>query len=190
VKDDGKTPRKPALWEKLSETLIADCRVFQVYREHLRNLRTHAEGDFSVIHAPDWVVVLARPEEGVLIMENQYRFGTHKLSWEFPAGCANPGEAPLDAARRELLEETGYKPLVPGEIIGSFRPNPALQDNTCHVVYFDKVADTGAKHWDEFEEIELKLVSDAEIAQMTLDGRITHGSVHTALYFLNARRQR
>lgn len=174
----------PALWQTLSETQVADCRVFTVVKEHAKNPRTGAEGDFSIIKAPDWVVTLASPEEGAFLMVNQYRFGTRNLSWEFPAGCLDAGESPLDAAARELLEETGYKPETAGRVIGKFNPNPALQGNTCWIVRFDRVSDTGTKHWDDFEELELRLLRESEIKRMASDGRITHGMVHAALYFL------
>ena len=175
----------PALWQTLSETPVADCRVFRVTRERARNTKTGVEGDFSIIHAPDWVVTLASPEKGSFLMVNQYRFGSRKLSWEFPAGCLDPAEDPVAAAGRELLEETGYQPEAEGRVIGKFFPNPALQGNTCWVVRFDKVTDTGEKHWDEHEELALKIVPEKELAEMALDGRITHGMVHTALYFLS-----
>jgi ADP-ribose pyrophosphatase len=184
----GKNDGTPALWQTLSETPLADCRVFKVVREHARNPKTGAEGDFSIIKAPDWVVTLASPAKGELLMVNQYRFGSRQLSWEFPAGCIDPGEKPVAAAARELLEETGFKPEGEGRIIGKFYPNPALQGNTCWVVRFEQATDTGLKHWDDFEELELKIVTEPEIARMTTDGRITHGMVHTALYFLNASR--
>lgn len=176
----------PALWRTLSETPLADCRVFKVIRERARNEKTGQEGDFSIIKAPDWVVTLASPEEGTYLMVNQYRFGSRELSWEFPAGCLESGEAPIAAAARELLEETGFRPEGEGRVIGRFYPNPALQGNTCWVVRFGKVTDTGTKHWDEFEELELKRFGRREIEQMALDGRITHGMVHAALYFLEA----
>lgn len=177
----------PALWETLSTRLLADCRVFRVDSERARNPRTGQEGDFSVIRAPDWVVVLASPEPGRFLMVHQYRFGAHTLSREFPAGCLEEGESPIEGAARELAEETGYAPEAPGRLIGSFLPNPALQANTCHVVLFERVRKAGEARPDPFEDIELSVQDIDEIRRMALDGRIVHGMVHAALYFYGAR---
>ena len=175
----------PTLWETIGESPMADCKVFNVVRQRARNPQTGKEGDFSVIKAPDWVVTLAFPSKDELLMVNQYRFGSHMLSWEFPAGCMEEGESPIEAAARELVEETGFAPAGEGKIVGHFFPNPALQDNTCWVVRFDKLNDTGKTNWDGFEEIEMRRVPVSEVFKMADDGRITHGMVHAALYFLS-----
>jgi ADP-ribose pyrophosphatase len=174
----------PALWQTLSETPVADCRVFKVVSQHARNPKTGREGEFYVIKAFNWVVALARTAPGEYLMVNQYRFGSQTLSWEFPAGCLEANETPVEAATRELLEETGYKPLGEGRIIGKCYPNPALQENICWVVLFDNVADTGRTDWDQFEEMEIKRMPLEEIVRMAGDGRILHGMVHAALFFL------
>jgi len=176
----GKTP---SLWRVLSEKEIADCRVFKVSKLYERNEKTGAEGEFFVINAFDWVVALARDKDDKYLMVNQFRFGSGALSWEFPAGCVDEGETPLEAAARELSEETGYLPVGQGRVIGKILPNPALQDNVCHIVFFDKVEKRGQPHWDGFEEIEVKLMPFCEIVRMALDGGISHGMMHAALFF-------
>ena len=181
---DADPSHLPTLWRTLSETPVADCRVFKVVSQRAQNPRTGCEGEFFVIKAFDWVVALAATAVGEYLMVNQYRFGSQALSWEFPAGCLDPGEEPVAAAARELREETGFEPLGEGRVIGKFLPNPALQDNTCWIVLFDKVTDTGKTDWDPFEEMEIKRLPLEEIVKMAKDGRITHGMAHAALFFL------
>ncbi len=171
-------------WDIVSEECVADCRVFSVLRRHERRRDGACEGDFSVIKARDWVVVLASPAPEHLLMVGQFRFGTHEMSLEFPAGCLDEGEAPLDAAARELREETGYAPVGEGRILGMARPNPALQDNTCWFVHFDKVCSAGSPQWDEHEQIEVRTLPLATIRRMAVEGTVSHGLAHAALFML------
>ena len=64
--------------------------------------------EFYVLEYPDWVNVIAITEDGKFVMERQYRHGLGKTCFEIPAGVIEEGEDPLDAAKRELMEETGY----------------------------------------------------------------------------------
>ncbi len=176
----------PVAWRTLSSRPLADCRVFRVDVERAENPATGQSGDFSIIRAPDWVVALASPEPGKFLMVEQYRFGAHRLSLEFPAGCLEKGEDVVAGAARELAEETGYAPTLPGRVIGSFLPNPALQDNACHVVLFEKVERAGESRPDELEDLALSIRDIAEIRALALSGGIVHGMAHAALFFLEA----
>lgn len=64
--------------------------------------------EFYVLEYPDWVNVIAITEDGMFVMEKQYRHGLGKTCYEIPAGVIEEGESPLEAAKRELLEETGF----------------------------------------------------------------------------------
>jgi ADP-ribose pyrophosphatase len=174
----------PSRWHVLTEKTVADCRVFTVSSLRERNEKTGAESDFFVINAYDWVVALASPREGEYLMVNQFRFGSGELSLEFPAGCIDGGEIPLQAAARELAEETGYEPIGEGCVIGKILPNPALQNNTCWIVRFDSVRKVGSPHWEGFEEMEIISMPLNEIIRMALNGKISHGIAHAALFFL------
>lgn len=63
----------------------------------------------EVIRHPGSVVVLAFLPDGRLPMVRQFRYPTGRYLWELVAGAMEPGESPVEAARRELLEETGYR---------------------------------------------------------------------------------
>ena len=73
---------------------------------------------------------------------------------EIPGGCIDPREATLDAAARELAEETGYTGEKP-QLIGQTSPNPSLQDNTCFTVLIKNCQLTQDVHLDDGEDIEV-----------------------------------
>lgn len=64
--------------------------------------------EYYVLEYPDWVNVIAITKDGQFVMERQYRHAARKISLELPCGVMEEGETPLEAAQRELLEETGF----------------------------------------------------------------------------------
>ena len=79
---------------------------------------------------PDWINVIPLTDDGQVVMVRQYRFGIEGFTLEIPGGMCDPGEPPLEAARREMREETGYAPSEMIEL-GWVHPNPPLQNNRC-----------------------------------------------------------
>lgn len=115
-----------------------------------------------VEHDPAVVVVpFEKPNRIYLI--RQYRRATGKVLWEVPAGIMNPGETPLEAAQRELREETGFRasqwhPLVEGY------PSPGFCDEYMYF-YAASELEFGPTDMDEDEEIELVALTLEEVAQ-------------------------
>ena len=100
-------------------------------RDKVRLPNGNINPEFYVLEYPDWVNVIAITDEGRFIIERQYRHGIGSAGWEIPAGVCEKGETPEQAARRELLEETGYGD---GEWTLSLvsAPNASTSNNHCY----------------------------------------------------------
>ena len=121
------------------------------------------EGDYIIMDAPDWVIVIAEHEDKFLMVK-QWRHGEAALSVEFPGGVIDKGENAEEAALRELEEETGYKA---GKLIklGSVNPNPALFSNHVHFYLAQDLQATGKQHLDNDEFINCMELSKEEVLQ-------------------------
>jgi ADP-ribose pyrophosphatase len=79
------------------------------------------------------VHIVALTARGEVVLERQYRHPVRKWLLEIPAGSVDPGEAVLEAARRELMEETGYS-AKRWEVLGGWYPSPASTDTRAYLV--------------------------------------------------------
>jgi len=103
----------------------------------------------------DAVATVALTADGQIVLARQYRHPVGQIITDLPAGRANPAEPPLEAARRELEEETGYRPatLV---VLGRASPFPGSLKVTMHLFFATDLA-PGQQHLDEGEELEVLL---------------------------------
>jgi 8-oxo-dGTP pyrophosphatase MutT (NUDIX family) len=176
--DDG---GRPARWEILGRTEEASCRVFSVIRKHCRHPIRGREDDFYVLESSDWVNTIAVTPVGRMVLVEQYRFGSEDLSLEVPGGLMDLGEEPIEAAERELREETGFVGRH-SRLLGSVRPNPAIQSNRCHIVLIEEAERLVDTDWDENEELTVELPTVAEVFDMAHTGKITHALALNALF--------
>jgi 8-oxo-dGTP pyrophosphatase MutT (NUDIX family) len=128
-----------------------------------------------------WAAVLALTKNQEVVLIRQYRHGVREAVWEFPGGVVDDGESPLEGARRELLEETGYTASKLIEI-GKFYPNPALQTNLMYGYVAYDAEKTSIQKLDEAEDIEVHLVSLDELIAMTKRGEFLNGLQVAALF--------
>lgn len=174
----------PEVWKRKTSKQIADCRVFRVREDFCERESDRLEHSFFVIENPDWVNVIALDALNRVVLIEQFRHGTEEIILEIPGGMIDEGEAPETAARRELLEETGYA-ADKFVYLGKSRPNPAIQDNWIYhfaALNCRKIQETA---FDEHESVVAKLVSLDEIPQLIESERITHSLVLAGFYKLN-----
>lgn len=118
--------------ETEQEELLLHTPIFDV----VRGKKTSTGLCPVLVRAPDWVSVIAE-QRGKLLIEKQFRYGGACVIEEFPCGMVEKGEDPLDAAVRELEEETGIKLENKTQVVklGSTNPNPAFMTNKMHYFY-------------------------------------------------------
>jgi 8-oxo-dGTP pyrophosphatase MutT (NUDIX family) len=170
------SPSQPHRWRKLRSEPLATTRIFDVTKAFYRHPNRDREQDFFVINAPGWVNVIALTPDHQLVLVRQFRFGIDEFSLEIPGGIIDPGEDCLAAGVRELREETGYVG-DPARLLGSVHPNPAMQNNLCHLVLVDNARPTGELDLDPDEEMTVLLKPVDEVYALAYSGGITHALV-------------
>ena len=123
------------------------------------------------------VVALNDRREALLIW--RHRFITDTWGWEVPAGNLDPGESPAEAAVREAVEESGWRP-ADLELLATYRPMPGAIDQTFHLFYASKAEEVGPPV-DAFEAERVEWVPVADMRAGLTDGRVTEGLSLTAL---------
>lgn len=173
----------PSSWQFLNSSVHAECKVFDILKNRFRHPKQEREADFYVVHSRPWANICAVTPDRKLVMIRQFRFGVQDFAWEFPGGIIDSAEDPVEAAVRELREETGYEGKNP-RIIGQVWPNPAIQDNQCTLVRVDEATLGHPTDWDENEEIEVALVPYEELKTWGVSGKLKHSIALNQLYFL------
>ena len=148
--------------------------IFGVDRHTVVSPHTGRAHDFYVLSCADWCNIVPITRDREVVMVRQHRYGSGEETLELPGGMIDAADAsPLEAARRELLEETGYRA---GEIVqtGVIAPNPAMQSNRAWSFLARDVEQVGAPKLDGGEDIEVVKVPLAEIPARVAAGEISH----------------
>lgn len=166
-------------WETVQRDTLGAHSIFSIERVLRRSPSTGREHAYLVLQVPDWVNVIPVTPDGQVVLVEQFRHGTATVTLEIPGGTVDPGEVAEVAARRELEEETGYRPGALVEI-GVVAPNPAFLSNRCTTYLALDCTPTGALDPDPGEEISTRLEPLAALGDLIHDGSITHALVAAA----------
>jgi len=162
-------------WKELDSELKNQSIIFKHHVKKRQSPSGEATGNFDVLEMRDWVNVLAITESGEIILVKQYRHGLDDISVECPAGVVDPGENFLEAAKRELQEETGYV-SDDWTFLGAVKPNPAFLTNTCKVYFAKNCVKKHGQSLDPLEEVEVEIISQKDMFE-----RINHSEIQHSL---------
>ncbi len=131
------------------------------------------------VQHPGAAVIVPFLDKNRVIMVNQPRFAIGQNTWEVPAGTLKKGEDPLFCAKRELEEETGYRP---GRLkkIAAFYSSPGFLHEKMHL-YKATDLKPGKMNLDDDEKITVKVFTRKKLLKMIKTGKITDGKTIAAL---------
>ena len=142
----------------------------------------------AIVRHPGSAVMMAVDEQDRILLVRQFRLPAQTHLWELPAGRIDPGEAALDAARRELLEETGYKASKWSEL-SSFYPSPGYLDERMTLFLATGLTAGEAQPMDD-ERIETRWFTRDQIHKDIHAGNIIDGKTLIGFFLLQDLRPR
>lgn len=165
---------KLGCWKGLEASLLLSAPPWlEVFRERVELPDGRILDDFYRVVMPDFAVVVPMTETGELVMIRSYKHGLGRVSLSTPAGFVNPSESPLEAAKRELLEETGYS-ASDWRRLGSFVVDGNRQCGTAHFFVARparRVAFPNSNP-DPNEVVEVELIRPNEFLQAVNEGDV------------------
>jgi len=173
-------------WEIISSEYLIRRPWLTARRDHVR-LPTGVENpEFYILEYPDWVNVIAITRKGEFVMIRQYRHGLGETRYELCAGVSEEGEDPIDSARRELLEETGYGG---GEwqLWMTISANPSTTTNLTYCYLATNVELMSTQQLEETEDITVHLLTEKEVKALLVNDEIRQALMAAPLwkYFAN-----
>jgi len=186
AKKSSKAPAKPASPETatlLDSQIAYEGPLFRVLRDHLIEPGGR-ESYRDVIRHNGSVVILAvdpgkKKKDPWVVVERQYRHAAGQFLWELPAGKLDAGEKPIDGAKRELSEETGYGARKWSPLI-EYYASPGFLGEAMKVFLAEGLL-PGDAHPEEDENIDFRLVKLSELLELIDKGKIIDGKTLTSL---------
>jgi ADP-ribose pyrophosphatase len=158
-------------WQTLSSTKIYENPWIALTEFQVLN-PSGGHGIYGVVHFKNRAIgVVALDSENHVYLVGQWRYALNAYSWELPEGGGPLHEAPLEAAKRELLEETGFTALSWQEILRMHLSNSVCDEES--IVYLATGLEAGIAMPEETEDLTMRRVPLPEVLNMVLRGEIT-----------------
>lgn len=147
------------------------------------------EGIYGVVHFKNRAIgVLALEDDGTTYLVGQYRYALQSYSWEIPEGGGPHIEDPLEAAKRELLEETGLQARQWRQILRMHLSNSVTDEES--IVYLATDLEQGLASPEETEQLELRRLPFSEVLAMVQRGEITDSITVAAVLYVALEQRR
>ena len=158
-------------WKQLNKEYMIRNKWISVRKDHILLPSGEEVDDFYIIERPKLINVIAITEGGEFIFEKQYRYAVDRECLEICAGLVEAEESPLEAAKRELLEETGYAGGV-WELISEYAVDPSNMTEINYSFLAKGVKKVSVQQLDKTEELEIVLLSKQEVKSVLMKGEV------------------
>ena len=168
----SKSSESTEMWKTLSRRTVLDTAHVSGYENRVQLPDGAVIKDFYTVRIPDAAMIAALTEDGKILLKKEFRYPCGEEVIECPAGEVEKNEAdPLDAAKRELLEETGYT-SDRWTYLGPTIDNPSKLTNRMHLFLAENCVKVAEQKLDENEHLSVMAVPFRTAADMVMDGRI------------------
>ena len=173
---------KDSPWKVLSTEYICREPWLTARRDRIELPDGRIIPEYYVLEYPTWINVIAITTDGQMVMVRQHRHGLGVTSTELCAGVMDPTDAtPMDAARRELMEETGFGggQWTEHMVISA---NPGTHNNLTYSFLATGVEKIGTQHLDDTEDLTALLLSQDEVLDMLRRGEVLQSLMAAPLW--------
>ena len=160
---------KDMTWKTLSSEYLIERPWLTARRDKVQLPDGRIIDEYYVLEYPDWVNIIAIDKEGQMVLVRQYRHGLQRTSFELVAGVLEKGEDPVTAAKRELLEETGYAGGEWHELM-QVSANTSTMTNITHCFVAFGVEKVSSQHLDATEDLEVYTFTQDKVKEMIRQG--------------------
>lgn len=163
-------PHNP--WEVLASKPVFEAPPWiQVSRQTIRLPDGRTIDDYHQIALADYVIVVAQTSDDQVVLERMYKHGVGRVALMLPAGAIDAGEDPVDAAKRELLEETGYA-ASEWKFLGPFVCHANYGCGTAHVFHARNARRVAEPDSGDLEQIETVLLDPLQVVAAIRNGEM------------------
>lgn len=167
-------------WQVTKDKKVYETPIFSLHEKKVIPDGGEKPASFYVLNAPEWINVIAVTDRSEIVLVEQYRHGIDRTTLEIPGGMVDPGEEPLEAAMRELVEETGFS-SDNWVKLGEASSNPAILTNFTHLYLAEGCRETNVQQTDGHEDIKMHTMPLSEFLDRVKDGTVHHAIVLSAV---------
>jgi ADP-ribose pyrophosphatase len=168
-------------WKVLDSTYLVNAPWAVLRKDICQMPSGYIVPEYYVLEYPNWVNIVAITADNEFVLVKQYRHGISAAVLEIPGGVIDKGEDALEAAKREMLEETGYS-FSSFEKLCELFPNPATSNNITTTYLAKGGVKIQEQQLDAQEEIQIILASPEEVRNLLFENKFGQ-ALHSAAMF-------